>query len=203
MGFFDDFFGITQREDITAAHNAAGKAIEKGRQEYDQRADEAFGMFTPYAQQGQQANAMYGHAIGLGTDQQRSAAQDRYFSDPAFSQITSNQQNAMLRNLNARGISGSGAAIEAGSRIAYDNYGNWLDRLNNAGQQGFQATGAQAGIRSAQGQLAYDHGITDAGRQINYGNAMAESRGIGLNNLLQVASTAAKFIPKPMPMPGG
>lgn len=199
MSFFGDFFGTTQRDDITSANQDATKALNKGYKQYNQRADEAFGMFTPYAQQGQQANAMYGQAIGLGTDQERADAQARYFSDPAFQQITSNQQNAMLRNLNARGISGSGAAVEAGSRIAYDNYGGWLDRLNNAGQQGFQATGAQAGIRQGQGQMAYDHGMTTAANRINYGNAMAQSRSIGLNNLLGVAETAAKFIPKPVP----
>jgi hypothetical protein len=81
-------------------------------------------------------------------------------------------------------LAAGGAAALAGQRVLLHNYGNWMDRYRDQGSQGFQAAGAQAGIQTQQGDNAYGYGATKAGNQINYGNAMASARGIGVNNLL-------------------
>lgn len=134
---------------------------------------------------------MYGHAIGLGTDEQRTAAQSRYFSDPAMSAILGQSSNRLLRQLNARGNTYGGKAALAGARVGLENYEGWLNRLMGQGQQGGQYAGQQAAIRSGQGDLRYGFGATKAGQEINYGNARAENRNTGINNLLNIASTAA------------
>lgn len=98
----------------------------------------------------------------------------------------------MLKYLNARGQSGGGLANIAAQRVLQQNYGNWLDRYRDAGSQGLQATGAQAGIKTGQGDNAYGFAATKAGNAINYGNAMAQSRGIGINNLFSALGTGVK-----------
>jgi hypothetical protein len=44
----------------------------------------------------------------------------------------------------------------------------------------------------SQGDNAFGYGATKAGNAINYGNAMAQAKGIGVNNLLGLAGTAIK-----------
>ncbi len=99
--------------------------------------------------------------------------------------------NALLRNLNARGA-GAGVQSLGASRVATEQYGNWLNRLQGLGGQGFQAAGAQAGVRGAQSDLNWGYGATKAGNDINFGNSLSASRNIGTNNLLNAAGTAAK-----------
>jgi hypothetical protein len=82
-----------------------------------------------------------------------------------------------------------GTAAMAGQRVFQQTAGNWLDRYRDAGQQGFQATGQQAGIRSAQGDNAMGYGATRAGQAVNYGNALSQTRNAGLNNLLAIGGT--------------
>jgi hypothetical protein len=168
--------------------------LQAGYDEAQPYYDEAFDLFTPYAEQGQQANQLYGHAIGLGTDEEREAAQSRFFSDPAMQSILGDQSNALLRQLNARGNTYGGKAALAGARVGRENYEGWLNRLMGQGQQGGQYAGQQASIRSGQGDLRYGFGATKAGQEINYGNARAENRNTGINNLLNVAGTAAKGV---------
>lgn len=192
MGFFQDFFGSSAKKDLRNAKAKSDAALDQGYQSAQGRYDEAFDMFTPYAEQGSEANRLYGHAIGLGTDEERAAAQSRYFSDPAMSAVLGQQSNALLRQLNARGNTYGGKAALAGARVGLENYGGWLNRLSDQGQQGGQYAGQQAGIRMGQGDLDYGYGATKAGNEINFGNAMAQSRSTGVNNLLNLAGTAAK-----------
>lgn len=199
MGFFADFSGKSAQKDLKKANANAEAALAAGRAQADVKFNQAYDEFTPYTAMGKDGmadNAMYRQAIGLGTDEQRTAAQGRYFSDPAFQQINNNQQNAMLRNLNARGLSGSGVAAQAGSNTAYGGYTGWLDRLRESGQQGTQTgvgvAGARAGIRGQQADMAYGYGGTRSNMLIQGGNAMAGTRNILSNNILSLAGTAAK-----------
>jgi hypothetical protein len=192
LGFFSDFFGGSARKDLRNAKAASDKELDAGYDEAQPFYNEAFDLFTPYAEQGQQANEMYGHAIGLGTDEQRSAAQGRYFSDPAMSAILDQSSNRLLRQLNARGNTYGGKAALAGARVGLEGYEGWLNRLSGQGQQGGQYAGQQAAIRTGQGDLRYGYGATKAGQETSFGNAMAESRSMGINNLLNLAGSAAK-----------
>jgi hypothetical protein len=60
------------------------------------------------------------------------------------------------------------------------------------GQQGGQFAGQQAAVRTGQGDLDFGYGATRAGQETSYGNAQAANRSTGVNNLLNVAGTAAK-----------
>jgi len=166
--------------------------LEQGYGQSQQRYDQAFDQFNPYAQQGGAANAMYGNLLGLNGADARDQAQGVITSDPMFQGAMGQQSNALLRQLNARGASGGGQAHLAAQRVLQSNYDNVLNRYAGAGQQGMQAAGAQAGIRTAQGDNAYGYGATRAGNAINYGNAMASAKGIGVNNLLALGGLATQ-----------
>lgn len=194
MGFFSFLNGDSQRDDIKASYNASNKALKTGYDTSQGYYDDAAGSFDPYVEQGGKASTFYGNALGLNGDEARSEAQGTIASDPLWSGKFALDSNNVLKNLNARGLGASGAAALAGQRVLTENYGNWLDRYANLGQQGLQATGQQAGIRTAQGDAAYGYGATKAANSINYGNAMAGTRNTGINNVLGILGTAAKFV---------
>jgi hypothetical protein len=197
MGFFGDFFGSSQRKDLQQSKGAADAALQQGYNTAQGNYTNAQGMFNPYAQQGQQANTMYGNALGLnGLDAQKSFGANYAASDPFRQQNADFANNALMRQYNARGQTYGGSTDLAVSRANLErgsqDYNNYLNRLQGQGQQGYQATSAQAGLEQGKGDLAMGYGQTRAGNEINYGNALAQSRSIGINNLLGLAGTAAK-----------
>lgn len=192
MGFFSDLFGGSQRKDIRNAKRKSDAELQSGYDEAQPYYEQAFDALTPFAQSGVQANTLYTQALGLGTPEERNAAQNIYFSDPGFNRMMEQSSNALLRNLNARGQSVGGKANLAAARVASENYGGWLDRINNLGQQGGQFASGQSSIRMGQGDMRYGLGATRAGQETNYGNAIAQSRTTGINNLLNIAGTAGK-----------
>ena len=112
-------------------------------------------------------------------------------------------RNALLRQLNARGQSGGGLANIAAQRVLQQNYGNWLDRYNQAGQQGFQAAGAKSNLLASQGDNAYGFAATKANNALGRANALASTRNVGINNLMRAVGTGlnaySKFYkPKPV-----
>jgi len=189
MGFFSSFTGSAQRKDIRNANNQANAALDKGYADSQGYYGQAASAYDPYVEAGSKGQDTYNALLGLNGADARSSAQGMLTSDPLFQGGLAQDSNALLRNLNARGASGGGQAQLAAQRVLQQNYGTYLDRYRDAGQQGFQATGAQSNVRAAQGDNAYGYGATKAGQAINYGNAMASSRNIGLNNLLGVVGT--------------
>lgn len=109
-----------------------------------------------------------------------------------FGAVLGQQSNALLRQQNARGGIYSGTAIQAGGRLGLENYGNYMTRLQGQGSQGLTAAGQQSNIRLGQADMRYGLGATQAGSEINYGNAQAQNRGVLGNSLLNLAGTAAK-----------
>jgi hypothetical protein len=205
MGFFGSFFGSDQRKDLRHANKKATAALEEG---YDSAYGDYSGAvesFQPYADQGRQFQDIYADALGLNGPEAQQRANELISSNPAFQGGVATDSNAMARALNARGQLGGGKAQLANARVLQSNYGNVLDRYRDGGAQGLTATNAMAAARQGRGDLSYGYGATKAGQAINMGNAMAESRGIGINNLLSVGELAVKAL-KPggsMPMPGG
>lgn len=192
MGFFDSFTGKSQRKDIQRAQGQANAALDQGYSQSQGYYDQAAGLFDPYVQQGSKANAFYYNALGLNGNDARDQAQGTITSDPLFTGKLAQDQNAALKYLNARGEAGGGLAALAGQRVLYQNYNNALDRYRDAGSQGLTATNALSGVRMGQGDNAYGYAATKAGNAINYGNAMAQARNIGVNNLFNALGTAAK-----------
>ena len=198
MGFFGSLFGGDQRKDLRRAKRKSDAALQSGYDEAQPFYDEAVGMFEPYAESGQQANERYNQLLGLGTPEERDAAQQVYQSDPAFQGMLGLESNRLLKQLNARGQTYGGTAALAGTRTGLENYGNYLNRLQGQGAQGLGATGAQSAIRAGQGDLRFALGGAQAGQETSFGSAMAESRNIGINNLLSLGGTVGKaFAAKP------
>lgn len=200
MGLLGSFFGNDQRDDLAAANAQSNAALKKGYKDARSDYTTAENYFAPFAQQGQQANTFYNDALGLNGDPARDTAVGTLTSNPLFSGQLANDSNAVSRMLNAQG-SGRGLEALAGQRVFQQTAGNWLDRYRDQGAQGLNATNAMAGYRAGRGDLAYGYGASKAGNAINYGNAVAGSRNIGINNLLNVAGLAVNAL-KPTPKVG-
>jgi hypothetical protein len=203
MGFFGSFFGNDQRKDIERANQQATASLEAGKQSALTSYGNAQGMYQPYAQQGGRANALYGDATGAnGQDAYRAAMGNFAGSDPFRQQNEAYARQADQNRYSARGWSGNAslAAARASTERGATDWNNYLMRLQGQGQQGLQATGAMAGLEQGKGDIQSGFGQQMAGNAINYGNALAGSRNIGLQNILGVAGTAAKFF---APSPGG
>jgi hypothetical protein len=193
MGFLGSLLGTDQAKDLKRAKKASDKELQSGYDEAQPFYDQAFDLFSPFAQQGQEANKLYGQAIGLGSPEEQAAAQARYTRDPIQQSILGDQSNRLLKQLNARGSTYGGTAALAGARVGRENYNGWLDRLDNQAGAGFGATSSQAGLRSGQGDMRFGLGVTKAGQETSFGNAMAENRSTGINNLLKIGETAGKI----------
>lgn len=191
MGFFDNLTGGSSRRDIKKSKAKAEGYLQAGYDEAQPRYEEAYQLFQPYAQSGQQANERYNQLLGLGTPEERDAAQAVYTSDPAFQGMLGLESNRLLKQLNARGQTYGGTAALAGARVGLEGYNGYLNRLQGQGQQGFGAATNQAGIRTGQGDMRYGLGTTLAANEINAGNAIAQTRNTGINNLLSVGKIGA------------
>lgn len=134
---------------------------------------------------GAEDDTFYRNLLGLNGDEARSTAQGVISSDPMWQGELADGQNAMLRNLNARGSSGAGRAILGGQRVLAQQYGNWMDRYRSRATEGQQA-------RANLSNLDYGYGATRAGQAVNYGNAMVQAQNSGVNNVLGLAGTALK-----------
>lgn len=189
MGFLSNLTGGDSRKDLTKGYKTSNALLDQGYADSQGYYDQASGLFDPYMQSGGQANAMYADLMGLNGADARAAAQGVLTSDPLFQGQLASDSNALLRQLNARGQSAGGLAAIAGQRVLQQTYGNWLDRYNQAGQQGFQAAGAKGGVLTAQGDNAYGYNATKANNAMGYANAMAETRNTGMNNLMGAVGT--------------
>ncbi|MBK8772301.1 MAG: hypothetical protein IPM06_18030 [Rhizobiales bacterium] len=211
------------RGDVTGGYGNALSALQRGT-------SQAVGALQPFAQSGQQANTLYGNALGLnGGAAQQTFMRDYAGGDPFRASNAEFATNALMQALNARGLSGSGYAANA---VASENlkrgsqdYESYMNRLGGMQQQGLGvaqnisglyadqgAKAAQYGynqgsdLANIQGQRAatgYNYGgalagldtdlaTTKAGNRVNLGNALAASRSIGPNNLLQLGGLALK-----------
>jgi hypothetical protein len=190
MGFLSNLSGGSSRRDLRVAQGQADQALQQGFDQSNQRYDQASGMLDPYARSGQQGQEFYNNLLGLNGADARASSQGIITSDPQWSGKFAADSNAMLRNMNARGQGAGGAAALAGQRVLSQNYGNAMDRYMNLGQQGLQATGAQADIRRQQGDNAYGYGATRAANYQQMGNALAGTRSTGINNITGLVGTA-------------
>jgi len=206
MAFFDSFFGKSQARDISAAHDRSLGLVNTGYDRAERYAtqgrDEALGYINPYIKSGQQASQVYNNALGLGDTAGYNQAQSLYnqFSAPE-QEATRNALSNQYRQYNRSSGGYSGGAALASARVAADRYGqsrnNWLGLINGQQQQGFQASQAGAGLSSDYGNRMGDYATGRAGtlasNEINYGNALAASRGTGVNNLLKIGEVGGKI----------
>lgn len=196
MSILGGLTGSAQKADITAAKGRADAALREGydtgRADYSAASDR----FQPYADTGGNAMRMYADATGVNGQPAYNAAAGNFATGDPFRQSNEDFANEQLkRTFNARGATYGGNAMLAAARGSLErgstDWNNWLNRLQGQGQQGFQATAAQAGIGTGMGDMAMGYGQTKAGNEINYGNAMASNRNTLTNNLVSIANAGA------------
>ena len=199
MGFFSNFSGGDSRRDIRNGLGQANGYLTEGRDTaqgyYDRGYETSQGYLDPYIQGGLKGQGAYDDLMGLNGPEARARAQEQYYSSDALTQGKLGQdQNAMLRAMNARGSSNSGAGALAAERVSQQNYGQFLDRYNNRAQQGFGA--AQAGGANANqyagnsANLQYGTAQQMGANAISASNAMSQTRNTGMNNLLGLGGLA-------------
>lgn len=191
---FGDFFN-PGKSDISKGYRQYRDYIRAGRDQAQPYFEEGYGAaiegLDPYTQSGAAGQGMYADLLGINGAEARAAAQNLLMSDPANSGALAMDQNAVARAMNARGQGGSGAAALAAERVFQQGYGNILNRYAGLGQQGLQAAGAQGQFSAQQGQdlgnLRFGTNQLIANAAMGKGNAMAQSKQAGMNNLLGVA----------------
>lgn len=188
---------------VKSGYATATNALTRG-------SDKAAGYWQPYAQSGTQANALYDNALGLnGKAAQQTFMQGYAGADPFRASNADFANEALMRQLNARGMSGSGTAAAAiaqeSLRRGSEDYNNHLNRLQGVTQQGMQAASGLSGIYANQGQnmanlamqqgsdlaniqgqkaaLGYNLGTAQAGLNTGLADAKAGNR-INLGNAL-------------------
>ena len=196
MGFISSFTGSQQRKDAKAGAAAQRTDLQAG---YDKarpglQAGYAAAKSTidPFVTSGLKTNQMYQDTLGANGAEARDATQGIYFSDKVLSKLRQMDLEAQGRSDNAAGRFNSGVGAQADSAVRLRNYGNWQDRLKAEGDKGFQAAGLKAGLESQEGEsvagLDYGYGQQRAGITGQEYSNVAASRGIGVNNFMNLAA---------------
>src|SRR5690606_36564342 len=123
-----------------------------------------------------------------------------YQQDPGDQAQFQQGVNALDRSATARGGLYSGAAMKGlqdyGQGFARTACNDRLNALSCFAGQGLQVAGAGANIASNTGNtlvnLSFGLGQQNASNAINSGNALSAAKGIGVNNLMNVAGLALK-----------
>lgn len=225
MSFFSGLTGGKQRDDMAAGHTAyrdalgAGTAAAKGHQR--QGYNNALSRFQPYSQMGEQGRGDYGlyrNSIGLGGQDGYDQAFETFEADPFKDYRNQNVGNVLrdsFRRYNSGGMANSGANMLAQGRIgaeyAQRDVDDFRNRLQGAGQYGAQmgygADAAMAGLdQSHYNALASDQlNLSNAEAQSHIGLAGhdAQTRGLGMNNMMRLGGMALDAASMAMGMPPG
>jgi hypothetical protein len=204
MGFFDTFTGKAQGKTLKKGYLDSKAMMQEGydtgRGDIQDYYGKAQGYLDPYMESGGKTNALLGNALGVnGVDAQRQYMAD-FQNDPGYQAQFNSGINALDRSATARGGLYSGAAMkgvnEFGQQFQRQAFNDRINALSGYNQQGQQAAGAAAGMASQTGgqlgNMAFGFGQQQAANRINYANAKAGTQGMGIQNALNLAGTAAK-----------
>jgi hypothetical protein len=202
--FFDSFTGKAQAKDIKKTSKEAMGYLDTGaagaRTDITAGADKAYGYLDPYAKTGTGANARLANYLGInGPDAQREAFAG-FEHDPGWIASRDAGIDAMDRSATARGGLYSGSAIKGvydyGQKNMLDAFDRRFNALSGVAGTGASAAGAAAGVASntgnALGNLTFGLGQQKASNAINKGNALAATKSIGVNNLMNLGGLALK-----------
>jgi len=144
------------RTDVNSGYQNALSSLASGT-------NNAVGAYQPYSETGQNANALYGNALGLNGAAAQQTFQRDYQADPFRDANNEFASRAIMQTLNARGLSGSGVAPAAiaqeSLRRGSEDYNNYLNRLSGLQSQGQQTAGNVANLYANQGQQGAQYGM--------------------------------------------
>lgn len=203
MGLFDAFMGNSQRKDLEAANAEARAALEQGRTESIGTRNEFLGRSTELLQPqiGVGADAINKLRVATGLEGEEAEAEylNSLRDDPRLQESLTQELGQIEDSAAARGGLFSGNTLKAlQDRTALRVGDVRRDRVNElfglAGI-GAGATSQAAGFTQQTGQdiadTQFGTGQLRANNAVNFGNAMAESRGIPINNLLGLVNAGA------------
>lgn len=196
MSFFGDFFGQGQKKDLRAGYNDSRDMLQdgydQGRRDIGGYFNKGMGFLSPYMEGGGRANALYLDYLGANGPEAQQKAFASFQNDPGFQQQMQAGVNALDNSATARGGLYSGAAMKGvaqyGQQFQRQAFNDRMGQLGGAAQQGQQAGIAGAGLASQTGgqlgNMAFGFGQQNAANRINYANALAQNRNVGINNLM-------------------
>lgn len=156
------------------------QGAQTARQDIMRGTGAALDALSPFAQSGTAANTMYSNAIGLNGNQARDQSQSVYMNDPIMASLMNQANESILQRYNASGLANSGVSRSAILQNQYNNYGGWLDRLNQQGQQGYSAAQGIANTQNNRGaalaNIASNLGQQRADNTYRYGSQIAGNR---------------------------
>lgn len=206
-----DLFGNKAKRDMQAGYRQANERLGAGRQGFRDEISQGYGnarnRLMPYEQRYQQGDNAYRSLLGLeGGDAARSAYSQYIENSP----LASAHSNSLLRRMNADNkLANAGGNYYSGTRYlanaraaqeaqqAFQN--DVLNRLMGYGGQAYGVASDMAGLDTTEAGLlgdnerSYWQGM--AGNALAQAQANAANRNVGLNNLLNIAGTVARFIP--------
>ncbi len=189
-------------EQQAAAQEQAANKLANAGQTYNTNLQGISQAYNPYVQGGQKATNTLYDLYGLNGQGAAQNAFGNFQTSPGYQFRMDQGTQALDRSAAARGYLNSGRNIKDlerfGQGIGSGEYGNYLAGLQGLGNQGYSATGAQAGLQAQgeQGQLgaqqgastipqgmvaganAQNQGITGALGALNYGYGQMQSQDI-------------------------
>lgn len=170
----------------TSSLNALGQGYDDAARQYNG----AMSLYQPYADTGQKGFNLYADATGANGQAGYDNAKSSFHASPGYQYQVDQATDQTARKMSALGALGSGNAMTAISdraqNLANQDYGNWMSNLNQLGQYGYNATGAQAGLMQGLGNLNAQSGRDQAGVYSGY-------TGMGVNNNNNAAQQIANY----------
>jgi hypothetical protein len=210
MGFFDNFFGSTQADDITNASDMANRRYQQGLSQFTDTTKDYLGQsldyLKPYAEAGGNTLKLLGDALGINGAQGGQSFWSNLSNDPGFQSAQQGGIDALDKSAAARGLLRSGGQnrdlFSFGQRSLMDFGNNRIAQLGGLLTPTMGAAGGSADLTSKAGSdiAGAQFGTSQlfANNATNTGNALAQSRNIGINNILGVGNMLAGFF-KPAP----
>lgn len=147
----------------TDALSSLGKGYDAARTSYG----DAAGLYDPYRTTGLDAWNQYADATGVNGQGGYDRSVGNFRASPGYEWQRDQGTDAVARKASALGALGSGNTMTAitdySSRLADQEYGNYLSRLKGVSDVGYAATGAQAGLTKGIGDLYGQQGLAEAG----------------------------------------
>ncbi len=134
--------------------------------------------YDPYTQATSGAPQMQANALGLGGPAGNDAATNAFQAGPGYQFALDQGLEALNRNAASRGMLASGNntqdIIKFAQGLGNQEYGNWLDRLGQFSNLGFNAASGQTGRQGTLAGLDTGYGNAQAGVYQNTANSLMD-----------------------------
>lgn len=182
MGLFSNFFGDDSRDDINAGVAQANKHLSGGLSGFENALNPAI-EGTDLAQQ------QYLASLGLLGEGAEADFARSMQNSPIFQASLDQSAQGIARGAAARGNLGGGGTLKAlgehlSGRFLNEQVGRRQNQLGGLTTQGF-------GLRNELGNARFGTGQLRANLATGQGNALAETRSTGLNNLIGMGTAIA------------